>query len=225
MDCGRPAPDRMCRLIHRRRTRNQAPVAMMSAEAFVKYALPALQPGIRKIQSLLGRHFSHPGRSPPSSSANASRAYAKDRFIAACITGYIVTFLNRRIITRKTLLSLLPISSKDLPERMMRPPPPRKDCISNDHQSSVYSDSIAPRHETLRLFAFTASFQFSILIRYSAFIPHLSQYNVFLSQFTKIINQYKRSFILKQKLHYFASVNANPIVALSIQQSIKGKLK
>ena len=62
---------------------------------------------------------------------------------------------------------------------------------------------IAPRHETLRLFAFTASFQFSILIRYTAFIPHLSQYNVFLSQFTKIINQYKRSFILKQKLHYF----------------------
>ena len=32
--------------------------------------------------------------------------------IAACITGYIVTFLNRRIITRKTLYNLLPILQK-----------------------------------------------------------------------------------------------------------------
>ena len=95
-------------------------VAMMSAEI----CFPALQPGIRKIQSLLRRHFSHPGRSPLLPPQPTHRGHTR-------------RIAHRRLHHRlhrhfpqppdhhpqNTLQSAAHPSKKDLPERMMRPPP------------------------------------------------------------------------------------------------------
>ena len=62
-------------------------VAMMSAEAFVKYA--------SVILSLL--------------LSQCIEGVREGSLIAACITGYIVSFLNQKIMTRKTLYKLLPV--------------------------------------------------------------------------------------------------------------------
>ena len=81
-------------------------VAMMSAEAFVKYASRRYNKKFGKfkvcfdvtlavILSLL--------------LSQCIEGVREGSLIAACITGYIVSFLNQKIMTRKTLYKLLPV--------------------------------------------------------------------------------------------------------------------
>ena len=74
-------------------------VAMMSAEAFVKYAsrhyFDITLVTLAVILSLL--------------LTQGIQGVREGSLIAACITGYIVSFLNQKIMTRKTLHKLLPV--------------------------------------------------------------------------------------------------------------------
>lgn len=141
MDCrGRPAPDRMCRAIHRRRARNQAPGGYDECRSLRKICFPALQPGIRKIQSLLRHHFSHPGRSPLLPPQPTHRGHTR-------------RIAHRRLHHRlhrhfpqppdhhpqNTLQPAAHPSKKDLPERMMRPPSSERLHFKRP-SVSVYSD-------------------------------------------------------------------------------------
>lgn len=137
---GRPAPDRMCRAIHRRRARNQAPGGYDECRSLRKICFPALQPGIRKIQSLLRRHFSHPGRSPLLPPQPTHRGHTR-------------RIAHRRLYHRlhrhfpqppdhhpqNTLQSAAHPSKKDLPERMMLPSPSERLHFKRP-SVSVYSD-------------------------------------------------------------------------------------
>ena len=137
---GRPAPDRMCRAIHRRRARNQAPGGYDECRSLRKICFPALQPGIRKIQSLLRHHFSHPGRSPLLPPQPTHRGHTR-------------RIAHRRLHHRlhrhfpqppdhhpqNTLQSAAHPSKKDLPERMMLPPPSERLHFKRP-SVSVYSD-------------------------------------------------------------------------------------
>ena len=75
-------------------------VAMMSAEAFVKFKV-CFDVTLVTLAAVLSFLLSQ-----------RIEGIREGSLIAACITGYIVTFLNRRIITRKTLYNLLPILQK-----------------------------------------------------------------------------------------------------------------
>ena len=75
-------------------------VAMMSAEAFVKYGkfkvyFDITLVTLAVILSLL--------------LTQGIQGVREGSLIAACITGYIVSFLNQKIMTRKTLHRLLPV--------------------------------------------------------------------------------------------------------------------
>lgn len=84
-------------------------VSMMSAEAFVKYTSLRYNKEFGRIKILfdvtlvilavlLSVAFTH-----------TIEGVREGSLIAACITGYIVTFLNHKIMTRKNLYRLLPI--------------------------------------------------------------------------------------------------------------------
>ena len=75
-------------------------VAMMSAEAFGKFKV-CFDITLVTLAAVLSFLLSQ-----------RIEGIREGSLIAACITGYIVTFLNRRIITRKTLYNLLPILQK-----------------------------------------------------------------------------------------------------------------
>ncbi len=76
-------------------------VAMMSAEAFVKYASRRYNKEFGTLVTLaviLSLLLSQ-----------CIEGVREGSLIAACITGYIVSFLNQKIMTRKTLYKLLPV--------------------------------------------------------------------------------------------------------------------
>ena len=81
-------------------------VTMMSAEAFVKYASQSCHKEFGRfkvyfditlvsVAVLLSLLFTH-----------AIEGIREGSLIAACITGYIVSFLDRRIITKRTFFKL-----------------------------------------------------------------------------------------------------------------------
>lgn len=84
-------------------------VAMMSAEAFVKYAS-------RRCHKEFGQFKVYFDVSLVTLAVVISLAFTQSvegiregSLIAACMTGYIVSFLNKRIMTRKMLQRLIPV--------------------------------------------------------------------------------------------------------------------
>lgn len=84
-------------------------VAMMSAEAFVKYAS-------RRCNKEFGQFKVYFDVTLVTLAVLLSLAFTQSiegvregSLIAACITGYIVSFLNHKIMTRKTLHKLVPV--------------------------------------------------------------------------------------------------------------------
>ena len=73
-------------------------VAMMSAEAFVKYASRHYNKEFGKFKVYFSLLLTQ-----------GIQGVREGSLIAACITGYIVSFLNQKIMTRKTLHRLLPV--------------------------------------------------------------------------------------------------------------------
>ena len=87
-------------------------VAMMSAEAFVKYASQRYNREFGKFKVCFDVTLVTLAAVLSFLLSQRIEGIREGSLIAACITGYIVTFLNRRIITRKTLYNLLPILQK-----------------------------------------------------------------------------------------------------------------
>ena len=87
-------------------------VAMMSAEAFVKYASQRYNREFGKFKVCFDITLVTLAAVLSFLLSQRIEGIREGSLIAACITGYIVTFLNRRIITRKTLYNLLPILQK-----------------------------------------------------------------------------------------------------------------
>ena len=87
-------------------------VAMMSAEAFVKYASQRYNREFGKFKVCFDITLVTLAAVLSFLLSQRIEDIREGSLIAACITGYIVTFLNRRIITRKTLYNLLPILQK-----------------------------------------------------------------------------------------------------------------
>lgn len=84
-------------------------VAMMSAEAFVKYASHRYHKEFGKFKVYFDITLVTLAVILSLLFTQCIEGVREGSLIAACITGYIVSFLNRKIMTRKTLHKLLPI--------------------------------------------------------------------------------------------------------------------
>ena len=92
-------------------------VAMMSAEAFVKYASQRYHREFGQFKVCFDVTLVTLAAVLSYTLSQRIEGIREGSLIAACLTGYIVTFLNRRIITRKTLYRLLPALQKAPPQR------------------------------------------------------------------------------------------------------------
>ena len=84
-------------------------VAMMSAEGFVKYASRYCNKEFGKFKVYFDITLVSLAVVISLMFTQRIEGIREGSFIAACITGYIVTFLNQKIMTRKMLHSLFPI--------------------------------------------------------------------------------------------------------------------
>lgn len=83
-------------------------VAMMSAEAFVKYASRCCNKEFGKFKVYFDISLVSLAVIISLLFTQGVEGIREGSFIAACITGYIVSFLNRKVMTRKMLYKLLP---------------------------------------------------------------------------------------------------------------------
>lgn len=83
-------------------------VAMMSAEAFVKYASRRYNKEFGKFKVYFDVTLVTFAILLSLLLSQCIEGVREGSLIAACITGYIVSFLNQKIMTRKTLYKLLP---------------------------------------------------------------------------------------------------------------------
>ena len=83
-------------------------VAMMSAEAFVKYASRRYNKEFGKFKVCFDVTLVTLAVILSLLLSQCIEGVREGSLIAACITGYIVSFLNQKIMTRKTLYKLLP---------------------------------------------------------------------------------------------------------------------
>lgn len=83
-------------------------VAMMSAEAFVKYASRCCNKEFGKFKVYFDITLVSLAVIISLLFTQGVEGIREGSFIAACITGYIVSFLNRKVMTRKMLYRLLP---------------------------------------------------------------------------------------------------------------------
>ena len=84
-------------------------VAMMSAEAFVKYASRRYNKEFGKFKVYFDVTLVTFAVLLSLLLSQCIEGVHEGSLIAACITGYIVSFLNQKIMTRKTLYKLLPV--------------------------------------------------------------------------------------------------------------------
>lgn len=84
-------------------------VAMMSAEAFVKYASRRYNKEFGKFKVYFDVTLVTLAVILSLILTQGVQGVREGSLIAACITGYIVSFLNHKIMTRKTLYKLLPV--------------------------------------------------------------------------------------------------------------------
>ncbi len=84
-------------------------VAMMSAEAFVKYASRHYNKEFGKFKVYFDITLVTMAVILSLLLTQGIQGVREGSLIAACITGYIVSFLNQKIMTRKTLHKLLPV--------------------------------------------------------------------------------------------------------------------
>ena len=84
-------------------------VAMMSAEAFVKYASRRYNKEFGKFKVCFDVTLVTLAVILSLLLSQCIEGVREGSLIAACITGYIVSFLNQKIMTRKTLYKLLPV--------------------------------------------------------------------------------------------------------------------
>lgn len=84
-------------------------VAMMSAEAFVKYASRHYNKEFGKFKVYFDITLVTLAVILSLLLTQGIQGVREGSLIAACITGYIVSFLNQKIMTRKTLHRLLPV--------------------------------------------------------------------------------------------------------------------
>lgn len=84
-------------------------VAMMSAEAFVKYASRRYNKEFGKFKVYFDVTLVTFAVLLSLLLSQCIEGVREGSLIAACITGYIVSFLNKKIMTRKTLYKLLPV--------------------------------------------------------------------------------------------------------------------
>ena len=84
-------------------------VAMMSAEAFVKYASRRYNKEFGKFKVCFDVALVPLAVILSLLLSQCIEGVREGSLIAACITGYIVSFLNQKIMTRKTLYKLLPV--------------------------------------------------------------------------------------------------------------------
>ena len=87
-------------------------VAMMSAEAFVKYASRHYKQEFGKFKVYFDVTLVTLAAIISLLFTQSIEGIREGSLIAACITGYIVTFLNHKIITRETLHRLLPVFTR-----------------------------------------------------------------------------------------------------------------
>lgn len=83
-------------------------VAMMSAEAFVKYASRCYNKEFGKFKVYFDVTLVTLAVLISLMFTQGIEGIREGSLIAACITGYIVSFLNQKIMTRKTLYKILP---------------------------------------------------------------------------------------------------------------------
>lgn len=93
-------------------------IAMMSAEAFVQYASQRYHQEFGKFKVYFDVTLVTLAAILSFLLSQSIEGIREGSLIAACITGYIVTFLNRRVITRKTLYRLLPVLQKNHPSKV-----------------------------------------------------------------------------------------------------------
>lgn len=84
-------------------------VAMMSVEAFVKYASRRYNKEFGKFKVYFDVTLVTFAILLSLLLSQCIEGVREGSLIAACITGYIVSFLNQKIMTRKTLYKLLPV--------------------------------------------------------------------------------------------------------------------
>lgn len=84
-------------------------VTMMSAEAFVKYASRRYNKEFGKFKVYFDVTLVTLAVILSLILTQGIQGVREGSLIAACITGYIVSFLNQKIMTRKTLYKLLPV--------------------------------------------------------------------------------------------------------------------
>ena len=84
-------------------------VAMMSAEAFVKYASRRYNKEFGKFKVCFDVTLVTLAVILSLLLSQCIEGVREGSLIAACITGYIVSFLNQNIMTMKTLYKLLPV--------------------------------------------------------------------------------------------------------------------
>lgn len=84
-------------------------VAMMSAEAFVKYASRHYNKEFGKFKVYFDVTLVSLAVILSLILTQGIQGIREGSLIAACITGYIVSFLNQKIMTRKTLYKVLPV--------------------------------------------------------------------------------------------------------------------
>ena len=84
-------------------------VTMMSAEAFVKYASRRYNKEFGKFKVYFDVTLVTFAVLLSLLHSQCIEGVREGSLIAACITGYIVSFLNQKIMTRKTLYKLLPV--------------------------------------------------------------------------------------------------------------------
>lgn len=84
-------------------------VAMMSAEAFVKYASRRYNKEFGKFKVYFDVTLVTFAVLLSLLLSQCIEGVREGSLIATCITGYIVSFLNQKIMTRKTLYKLLPV--------------------------------------------------------------------------------------------------------------------
>ena len=84
-------------------------VAMMSAEGFVKYASRYCNKEFGKFKVYFDITLVSLAVVISLMFTRRIEGIREGSFIAACITGYIVTFLNQKIMTRKMLHRLFPV--------------------------------------------------------------------------------------------------------------------
>lgn len=84
-------------------------VSMMSAESFVKYASRHYNKEFGKFKVYFDVSLVSLAVILSLLLSQCIEGVREGSLIAACVTGYIVTFLNQRIMTRKNLYRLLPV--------------------------------------------------------------------------------------------------------------------